>query len=149
MEKALSLESAYTEIFATRAIIVSANRGIGSFLTFDFKLSCKDYALWVYLTEWKVFEDSQVLLDSDIEVSERYAEVLDNFLGKEILDFEIVNKQKVRFVFEDKLTLELKADTKFYDIDDDLFMFFDRAKSCVTSYSVSNGLVTEKYDASA
>jgi len=108
--------------------VTSANRGIGSFLTLDFKVDTKrdgreDYHLWVYLTDWIITQNLKRLLDSEEENDVPYEKVLHSFLGKKLLEF-VVKDHVIKFEFEDKLTISLLPDRNFYEDTDELFMFF-------------------------
>jgi len=127
--------------------VTSATRGVGSFLTLDFKIDTQrngreDYHLWVYLADWVITQNLKPLLDSEEENDASYEKVLNRFLGRKLLEF-VVKDHVIKFEFEDKLTIRLLPDPDFYEDTDELFMFFDREKKLVTSYTLESGLVTE------
>lgn len=129
------------------AVIVTAKRGIGSFLTFDFKLDVKrsgqeDYHLWIYLTDWLITQNSKRLLDSEEESDALYEKVLRNFLGRKLLNFD-VKDHSIKFEFEYGLAITLSPDCDFYEDTDELFLLFSRRENLVTCYTLENGLVAD------
>jgi len=134
------------------ARVNTAQRGIGSFLTFDLfypssELSHENYHLWIYLANWEISQNEQVVLDSSIEDSREYKKFLKLFLGKKLTKFSIKD-EKVLFEFGEYLEITLSPDVNFYDEDDELFMFFDRRKKTVASYSPKTKLLVEPIEQS-
>jgi len=128
------------------AIIVTARRGVGSFLTFDFKLNAEsqgreDYHLWIYLTDWLITQNANQLLDSMEENDAPYEKVLHKFLGKKLIKFSMKD-HIIKFEFENKLEINLSPDCDFYEPSDELFLFFNRKEKLVTTYTLENGLIT-------
>ncbi|GHF31332.1 hypothetical protein GCM10017044_28570 [Kordiimonas sediminis] len=133
--------------------VIEAKRGVGSFLLIDFVVSRSErgatalraaFLLWVYLSDWEIYQDDKRVLDCDETDDRLYEDVLNGLVGSKLIDIDVdVADQSSQFMFDNNISIRLESDLDAYENDDDLFMFFDRSKDMVHSYSPQKGVYSE------
>lgn len=132
--------------------VAEAKRGWGSFLTFDLALPLKlgstetkpGYTLWIYLSDWEIYENDRLVLDCDETDDQVYRKALHQFLGSKLLYIRIdLDELTAKFFFEHDKILSLEPDLESYEEGDDIFMVFDHTSGMVTSMSPKRGVYSE------
>ncbi len=133
--------------------LLTADKGHGSFLTFDmvpnsdsqsdFILARRTHQLhfWVYLCRWVLRRDGEILLLSEEMDDEKFVEVLSPMAGESLIEFRVdAAKHEIKCLFSDGSELLLSADLPFYGAKAELFMLFFRGTGYLVEYSQERGL---------
>lgn len=121
-------------------LFVKIEKGVGSFLTFTSKDERE--TLWIYLSDWVIYKNKKKILDCENENNIVFLNVLYQIKSKPLVEIKNNTVSKtISFVFIGGYELHVYSNTKVYNIEDDLFIFFIKNKTI--SYSISQGFYTE------
>jgi len=132
--------------------VYSAKRGHGSFLILELCDPCEktvsgveaEYLLWVYLSDWEIYQSQARTLDCDVTDDHLYSKVLSDFIGAKLVDVIVDSEgDAIKFVFDNGGYISLESDLDEYEDSDDLFMLFNRFSGKVLSYSPVKGFYVE------
>jgi len=127
--------------------VIKIDKGVGSFITINLKdnIQNKKFYLWIYLTDWEIIDidSKKVLLNSDNISDLYYKTIFQKFIGTTLNQVFIIEQGYLEFVFDNKLKIVLMSNLNYYDLEDDLFMFFDNYQNIIISYSIKNNIYIE------
>ncbi|MBF0208437.1 MAG: hypothetical protein HQK53_16280 [Oligoflexia bacterium] len=133
--------------------IWQAKTGHGSFITFDMGIKSiskringteytkGDIHLWIYMCDWKICLNGEILCDSKFEDATKVNKELDRFIGATLSFIKMEDVGKIKFIFSKGLSINAENETGFYEEDDDVFILYAKGKNL--SYNKKNGFVVE------
>lgn len=131
--------------------ISNIEKGHGSFITFDLiELNNKKESVihvWIYLTDWffRKINKKDILLDSSETNNKKYDLLFSSFINTKLEKIDIKENNLIEFLFSNSLILTLESNFKYYEADDNLFMFFVESENKTIAYSPENEFQIEAY----
>ncbi len=128
--------------------VLTARKGEGSFIFID--MICEStkqiYKLWIYLCNWDLLKNDNILLsssDTDIDKYNLQLSLIDKLSLSKISEVHEDDDTIIQLVFSDNSYLELYSDPN-YKNNDNFFMLFLPKNEIVKAYSLEKGLYTTK-----
>ena len=119
--------------------VVAAKRGVGSFITLDLagKAPESTVHIWVYLSDWVIYQHSNEILTSEVVGPQGAA--LPCFQGRALLGIELDGDARaIDLFFDQDLMLLLSPNLVHFAPTDNLVMFF-RPNRRVLAFSHERG----------
>ena len=135
------------EVVLSKPKVISVVKGIGSFVTLSVAaeetdlFSNKPEQIWVYLCDWLIHYEGEVILTSNNIDDDLCIKALNRIKGSSIVCFSEHDK-KITIKFNDGIIWTLIPNREIYEEDDDIFILYFQDKSTL-SYSLEKGFYFE------